>query len=47
MTDKYIIQGQRPLRGNVVISGAKNSVLKLMSATLLTEEGCKLYNVPN
>jgi UDP-N-acetylglucosamine 1-carboxyvinyltransferase len=47
VTDKYIIQGQRPLNGQVTISGAKNSVLKLMSATLLTESGCKLYNVPN
>ena len=47
MTDKYIIQGQQALYGNVVISGAKNSVLKLMSATLLTEAACKLHNVPN
>jgi UDP-N-acetylglucosamine 1-carboxyvinyltransferase len=47
MTDKLVIQGKRPLVGSVTISGAKNSVLKLMAAALLTEQQVTLTNVPN
>jgi len=35
-----------PLEGSVPISGAKNSVLKLMAATTLAEGGYVLHNVP-
>ena len=44
--DKLLITGGRPLRGEVVISGAKNSALPIMAATLLTDEPCILRNVP-
>jgi len=37
-TDQLIITGGRPLQGSVRIGGAKNSVLKLMAAALLTQE---------
>lgn len=47
MSEKLIIQGGIPLTGVVPISGAKNSVLKLMAASLLTEEDVILNNVPN
>ncbi|MDF7673757.1 UDP-N-acetylglucosamine 1-carboxyvinyltransferase [Acetobacteraceae bacterium ESL0709] len=43
----FIIEGGRSLRGEIVISGAKNSGLKLMVASLLTAEPVILHNVPN
>jgi UDP-N-acetylglucosamine 1-carboxyvinyltransferase len=36
-----------PLKGEVQVGGAKNSVLKLMAACLLTDEEVCLHNVPN
>lgn len=36
-----------PLKGEVVISGAKNSILKLMAASILAEDVCVIENVPN
>ncbi len=44
--DKFIIQGGRPLEGQVTISGAKNAALPAMAATLLTSERVTLHNVP-
>ena len=46
MTEKLVISGGIPLKGDIEISGAKNSVLKLMSAALLTEDAVLLTNVP-
>ena len=46
MAEKLVIHGGRPLRGEVHISGAKNSVLKLMAASLLSPEPIELHNVP-
>jgi UDP-N-acetylglucosamine 1-carboxyvinyltransferase len=42
----YRIEGGRPLRGTVAISGAKNAALKLLAAATLTGERCRLSNVP-
>ncbi len=42
-----VIQGGRPLHGAVSISGAKNAVLPLLAATLLTREPCVIRRVPN
>ncbi len=44
--DKIRIKGGRPLRGKIPISGAKNAALKLMAASLLTDEVLALSNVP-
>lgn len=44
--EKLIIEGQVPLRGEVVVSGAKNAALPLMAAALLTTEQCLIENVP-
>ncbi|MEZ5644476.1 MAG: UDP-N-acetylglucosamine 1-carboxyvinyltransferase [Burkholderiaceae bacterium] len=44
--DKLRINGGRPLRGEVEISGAKNAALPELCATLLTEESVTLTNVP-
>ena len=35
--DKLVVNGAKELSGSVEISGAKNAVLPLMAATLLTE----------
>lgn len=42
----YLVEGGRPLRGQVPISGAKNAVLKLMSAAVLCGEPCTITNAP-
>ncbi len=45
--DRLSITGGHPLNGQIAISGAKNSALKLMVASLLTPEPLTLTNVPN
>lgn len=45
--DSLLIKGGVPLHGEVTISGAKNAVLPLLAATLLTEEPCVIRRVPN
>ncbi len=42
----YIIEGQHRLTGTVRPSGAKNAVLPIMAAILLTKEPCTIVNVP-
>ena len=44
---KMIITGGKTLNGDVFISGAKNSVLPLLAATLLCDGEVKLYNCPD
>ena len=44
---KYLeIEGGELLKGNIKISGAKNSVLVLMAASILSEGQINLFNVP-
>ena len=43
---KLIVQGVSQLSGSVKISGAKNAVLPIIAATLLSGEESKLYEVP-
>jgi UDP-N-acetylglucosamine 1-carboxyvinyltransferase len=45
--ESLLIKGGVPLRGEVTISGAKNAVLPIMAATLLTDEPCIIHHVPN
>ncbi len=45
--DSLSIKGGTPLHGDVTISGAKNAVLPIMAATLLTAETCVIRRVPN
>jgi UDP-N-acetylglucosamine 1-carboxyvinyltransferase len=45
--DSFLIKGGVPLRGEVTISGAKNAVLPILAATLLTSEPCVIRRVPN
>jgi UDP-N-acetylglucosamine 1-carboxyvinyltransferase len=43
---KFVITGGQPLSGEVRIAGAKNAVLKMMAASVLTDEPVTLHNVP-
>src|ERR1700722_19793447 len=43
---KFVIQGGKPLFGEIKIAGAKNAVSKMMVASLLTDEPCILENFP-
>src|SRR5256885_10850221 len=45
--DSLLIKGGVPLKGEVTISGAKNAVLPIMAATLLTPEPCVIHRVPD
>ncbi|RZI87543.1 MAG: UDP-N-acetylglucosamine 1-carboxyvinyltransferase, partial [Variovorax sp.] len=44
--DKLLIRGGRALRGEVLISGAKNAALPELCAALLTDQPVTLHNVP-
>ena len=44
--DSILVKGNGALNGQILIAGAKNTVLKLMCAVLLTEEPLTLTNVP-
>lgn len=43
---KYLISGGKKLCGEVSISGAKNAVLPIMAASLLSKESCHISNIP-
>ena len=45
--DRFVVRPSGPLAGTVQVGGAKNSVLKLMAATLLAEGDFLLHNVPH
>ena len=45
--DRFLVTGGARLEGEVAVSGAKNSVLKLMAAALLAEGTTVLTNVPD
>lgn len=44
--DKFIIEGEKRLEGEVEIKGAKNSTLPILAATLLTEDEFIIENIP-
>ncbi|MEA3185270.1 MAG: UDP-N-acetylglucosamine 1-carboxyvinyltransferase [Ilumatobacteraceae bacterium] len=45
-SDRIVIRRGAPLCGEIIVPGAKNSVLKLMAATLLADGQYRLSNVP-
>lgn len=47
MSQCLVINGGKKLRGEVIIGGAKNAVLKLMAAALLVDGTSTLHNVPD
>lgn len=44
--DKFVIQGGVRLEGSVRVGVAKNAVLPILAATLLTKDPCRLEGVP-
>ena len=45
--EKLVITGPTPLKGEVVISGAKNAAVAILPATLLIDGVCTIENLPN
>lgn len=43
---KYMIQGGKPLFGEVEISGAKNAAVAIIPAALLVDGVCRIENIP-
>lgn len=46
VVEKYVINGGFPLRGEVVISGAKNAAVAMIPAALLVDGVCRIENMP-
>jgi UDP-N-acetylglucosamine 1-carboxyvinyltransferase len=46
INDAFLIKGGKPLKGEVLISGAKNAALKLIISSLLFDHPVTLKNVP-
>ena len=44
---KFLVKNSPPLRGEVEVSGAKNAVLPILAATLLSEDTCRIEGVPD
>lgn len=44
---RFIVKGNRPLHGEVTVSGSKNAALPIMAATMLSPEEFILTNVPD
>ncbi len=44
---KFIINGGKPLRGEVTISGAKNAAVAILPATILAQGRCIIENLPD
>lgn len=44
---KFIVEGQKELKGTVTVSGSKNAALPILCATLLSNEPCEITNVPD
>ena len=43
---KYIVQGGKPLFGEVEVSGAKNAAVAIIPAALLVDGVCRIENIP-
>ena len=45
--EKLVVKGPTPLKGEVIINGAKNAAVALLPATLLIDGCCTIENLPN
>lgn len=45
--DKFVINGQKPLNGEINISGAKNAAVAIIPAAILSDGICRIENIPN
>lgn len=44
---QFVINGGQALKGEIAVNGAKNAALKIIAASLLSEEEITIQNVPN
>lgn len=45
--DKFVITGGNELHGEIEISGAKNAAVAIIPATILSDDVCRIENIPN
>lgn len=45
--EKLIVEGPTPLKGEVIINGAKNAAVAILPAALLIDGSCTIENLPN
>ena len=45
--DKLVINGMKPLEGEVSVSGAKNAVLPILAASVMPESDVVISNIPH
>lgn len=45
--EKLVVKGPTPLKGEVIVSGAKNAAVAILPATLLIDGVCTIENLPN
>lgn len=45
--EKLVVKGKTPLKGEVIIGGAKNAAVAILPATLLIDGICTIENLPN
>jgi UDP-N-acetylglucosamine 1-carboxyvinyltransferase len=45
--ERFIIKGKNKLKGEVAISGAKNAAVAIIPAAILSDEVCRIENIPN
>lgn len=45
--DMFVVQGGRPLKGRVRVSGAKNAALPIMAASIMADGPVTLHDVPD
>ena len=44
--EKFVIRGGNPLHGEVTVSGAKNAALAIIPAAILSQDICRIENLP-
>jgi UDP-N-acetylglucosamine 1-carboxyvinyltransferase len=44
--ERFIINGGRPLKGEIDVRGAKNAAFPLLAGTILTKQDCTVSNLP-
>ena len=47
MLDKFVITGGNKLHGEIEISGAKNAAVAVIPAVILSDDVCRIENIPN
>ena len=45
--EKLVINGQKRLKGEVNVSGAKNAAVAILPATILSDGDCIIENIPD